>query len=48
MALHGAILDAQLTMVMERNMVKVVAWYNEHGYGCHVADLAAKLATIGM
>ena len=46
---HSAILDAQLTMVMEGNMVKVVAWYdNEWGYSCRVADLAAKLAQIGM
>ncbi|MBI4308158.1 MAG: type I glyceraldehyde-3-phosphate dehydrogenase [Chloroflexi bacterium] len=46
---HSAILDAPLTMVMEGNMVKVVAWYdNEWGYSCRVADLAAFMARAGV
>jgi glyceraldehyde 3-phosphate dehydrogenase len=36
----SAIFDAKSTMVMEGNMVKVVAWYdNEWGYSCRVVDL---------
>lgn len=38
---HSAIVDGLSTMVMEGNMVKVVAWYdNEWGYSCRVVDLA--------
>lgn len=41
---HSSIFDAQSTMVMENNMVKVVAWYdNEWGYSCRVVDLLAKM-----
>lgn len=40
----SSIFDAQSTMVMEGNLVKVVAWYdNEWGYSCRVADLLAKM-----
>jgi glyceraldehyde 3-phosphate dehydrogenase len=36
----SALFDAQSTMVMRGNMVKVVAWYdNEWGYSCRVVDL---------
>ena len=36
----SALFDAQSTMVMQGNMVKVVAWYdNEWGYSCRVVDL---------
>ncbi|MBZ4654647.1 MAG: gap [Peptococcaceae bacterium] len=39
---HSSIVDGLSTMVIEGNMVKVVAWYdNEWGYSCRVADLAA-------
>jgi glyceraldehyde 3-phosphate dehydrogenase len=36
----SALFDAQSTMVMQGNMVKVVAWYdNEWGYSNRVVDL---------
>jgi len=36
----SALFDAQSTMVMQGNMIKVVAWYdNEWGYSCRVVDL---------
>lgn len=38
---NSSIVDATLTSVMEGNMVKVLAWYdNEWGYSCRVRDLA--------
>ncbi|WP_124728348.1 type I glyceraldehyde-3-phosphate dehydrogenase [Staphylospora marina] len=38
---HSSTVDALSTMVMEGNMVKVVAWYdNEWGYSNRVVDLA--------
>lgn len=41
---HSSIFDAPSTMVMEGNMVKVVAWYdNEWAYSCRVVDLLAKM-----
>src|SRR5947209_7092260 len=37
---HSAIVDARLTKVLDGNLAKVVAWYdNEWGYSCRVADL---------
>jgi glyceraldehyde 3-phosphate dehydrogenase len=37
---HSAIVDASLTRVLEGNMVKVLAWYdNEWGYSCRLKDL---------
>ncbi|HHT62653.1 MAG: ArsJ-associated glyceraldehyde-3-phosphate dehydrogenase [Bacillota bacterium] len=37
---HSSIVDALSTMVMEDNLVKVIAWYdNEWGYSCRVVDL---------
>lgn len=37
---HSAILDSSLTKVLERRMVKVIAWYdNEWGYSCRLRDL---------
>ncbi len=43
---RSSIIDAEQTMVMEGNMVKVVAWYdNEWGYSCRTADLAALMAS---
>jgi glyceraldehyde 3-phosphate dehydrogenase len=42
---HSATLDAQLTTVLERRMVKVIAWYdNEWGYSCRVRDLIKFIA----
>ena len=46
---HSAIIDAQSTMVMEGNMVKVLGWYdNEWGYSCRTSDLAAFMAGKGI
>ena len=37
---HSATLDAPLTNVIDKRMVKVTAWYdNEWGYSCRVRDL---------
>ncbi|KMT20803.1 type I glyceraldehyde-3-phosphate dehydrogenase [Clostridium cylindrosporum] len=37
---RSSIIDGLSTMVMEGNMVKVVAWYdNEWGYSCRIVDL---------
>lgn len=42
---YSSIVDAPLTYVMEDNMVKVVAWYdNEWGYSNRVADLVNYIA----
>jgi len=42
---RSSIIDADSTMVIGENMVKVVTWYdNEWGYASRTADLAAKLA----
>ena len=46
---HSAIIDGLSTMVVGKNMVKVVAWYdNEWGYSCRVADLVLFLAEKGL
>ena len=40
---HSSIFDAQSTMVLDANMVKVVSWYdNEWGYSNRVCDLIAR------
>ena len=45
----SAIFDAPSTMVMQENMVKVLAWYdNEWGYSCRLADLASYVADKGL
>jgi glyceraldehyde 3-phosphate dehydrogenase len=37
---HSAILDSVLTQVINGNLVKVLAWYdNEYGYSCRLADV---------
>ena len=37
---HSATVDAPLTAVIDKRMVKVIAWYdNEWGYSCRVRDL---------
>ena len=42
---RSAIIDAESTMVLGGNMVKVIAWYdNEWGYSCRIADLVAYVA----
>jgi glyceraldehyde 3-phosphate dehydrogenase len=46
---HSSIVDIEFTSVLNENMVKVVAWYdNEWGYSCRVADLAAYIAQKGL
>lgn len=46
---HSATIDAQSTLTMEGNMVKVVAWYdNEYGYSSRVVDLVAHMAQKGL
>ena len=46
---RSSIIDAQSTMVIGGNMVKVVAWYdNEWGYSCRVADLIGFLVEKGV
>jgi glyceraldehyde 3-phosphate dehydrogenase len=39
---HSAIVDGLCTLVIDRRIAKVVAWYdNEWGYACRLGDLAA-------
>ncbi|HEX3722239.1 MAG TPA: type I glyceraldehyde-3-phosphate dehydrogenase, partial [Nitrolancea sp.] len=46
---HSSIVDGLSTMVMEGNLVKIIAWYdNEWGYSCRVADLANMMAELGI
>ena len=41
---HSSIFDATLTKVMEKRMVKVIAWYdNEWGYSSRIRDLILSL-----
>lgn len=43
---HSSIVDALSTMVMDGNMVKVIAWYdNEWGYSNRVVDLTAYISS---
>lgn len=45
----SAIFDALSTMVVDANLVKVLAWYdNEWGYSCRLADLAAYIVKRGL
>ena len=42
---HSATVDAPLTMVIDKRLVKVTAWYdNEWGYSCRVRDLIKVIA----
>ena len=46
---HSAIVDAMLTRVLDGNLAKVVAWYdNEWGYSCRIADLIVFLGQQGL
>lgn len=46
---RSSIVDADLTMVMEGNMAKVVSWYdNEWAYSNRIVDLAAYMAKVGL
>jgi glyceraldehyde 3-phosphate dehydrogenase len=45
---HSAIFDAPLTVVLDKRLVKVIAWYdNEWGYSCRVRDLLKFMASRG-
>jgi len=42
---RSSIIDAESTMVLGGNMIKVISWYdNEWGYSCRVADLVGFVA----
>jgi glyceraldehyde 3-phosphate dehydrogenase len=46
---NSSIVDAQLTKVLDGNLVKVVAWYdNEWGYSCRIVDLVKYMAQQGL
>ena len=46
---NSSIVDSLLTKVLDGNLLKVVAWYdNEWGYSRRVADLAVLLAAKGL
>jgi glyceraldehyde 3-phosphate dehydrogenase len=41
---YSSVFDAQLTMVIDKRLVKLVAWYdNEWGYSNRVVDLAQRV-----
>ena len=45
---HSSVFDAKSTMVIDANMVKVIAWYdNEWGYSNRVCDLVFKSHNLG-
>lgn len=45
----SSVFDALSTMVIDGNMAKVLAWYdNEWAYSCRLADLAAYVASKGL
>jgi glyceraldehyde 3-phosphate dehydrogenase len=45
----SAIFDALSTMVIDGNLIKVLAWYdNEWGYSCRLADLTAYIGSKGL
>jgi len=45
----SAIFDALSTMVIDGNLIKVLAWYdNEWGYSCRLADLVAYIVSKGL
>jgi glyceraldehyde 3-phosphate dehydrogenase len=45
----SAIFDALSTMVIDDNLIKVLAWYdNEWGYSCRLADLTAYIVSKGL
>jgi glyceraldehyde 3-phosphate dehydrogenase len=41
---YSSVYDSELTMVTDKTLLKVVAWYdNEWGYSCRLAELAEKV-----
>lgn len=46
---NSSIVDVEFTKVMQNNLAKVMAWYdNEWGYSCRVSDLSAFIAQKGL
>jgi glyceraldehyde 3-phosphate dehydrogenase len=46
---NSSIVDLEFTQVIQKNMAKIVAWYdNEWGYSCRVSDLADYVAKKGI
>ena len=46
---NSSIIDAEMTKVIDGDLVKVISWYdNEWGYSCRVNDLASFLAGKGL
>ena len=46
---HSCVFDAQSTIVMQDNMVKIMGWYdNEWGYSCRTADLCSFMSDQGV
>jgi glyceraldehyde 3-phosphate dehydrogenase len=45
---HSSIIDAQSTMALGDNTVKIVSWYdNEWGYSARLVDMAAVMGAAG-
>jgi glyceraldehyde 3-phosphate dehydrogenase len=45
----ASIADLGLTKVVDGNLVKVMAWYdNEMGYACRMVDLACHMQSVGI
>ena len=46
---HSSIFDSSNTRVVDRTMIKCTMWYdNEWGYSCRTAELAKKVAELGL
>lgn len=46
---YSAVVDGLSTRLVEKNLVKVLAWYdNEWGYSCRVVDLVEYIAKMGL
>ena len=46
---NSSIVDSEMTKVVDGNLAKVVAWYdNEWGFSCRVVDLLAFLTSKGL
>ncbi|MBT9168459.1 MAG: Glyceraldehyde-3-phosphate dehydrogenase 1 [Syntrophomonadaceae bacterium] len=46
---RSSVVDALSTMVVQDNLVKVIAWYdNEYAYACRVIDLVLFIAKHGL
>ena len=44
---HSSIVDAEMTRVVDGDLVKVLAWYdNEWGYSVHLVEMAAHIAKL--